>query len=328
MPPSNDPEIVELSTKLLKQFKFEFGSHPGFRPNHPRGVLVTGTFVPSLSAPTLTRASHFNPSSDPVAVTARFSSATGCPAVGDNELGANPRSISLRFHLPSIDGLRRHTDIIAHGFEGFATRTGDEFLEFREAAVASKLPDASVPNPLELFFKKYPATERFVKAKKPSPTSFARELYYGVHAYKFTDKDGNARFARYRFSPDAGVEHLDDATTKDPSYLYDELKTRIGQGRSISFRLSAQLAEEGDTLDDATVAWPTNRELLDLGKVTLNSFVENDAAEQKYIIYDVIPRVDGIDPSDDPQLELRAHLYYTSGLERRAAEVTEPKPCK
>jgi catalase len=48
--------------------------------------------------------------------------------------------------------------------------------------------------------------------------------------------------------------------------------------------------------------------------------MENNDKEQKYIIMDPIPRVQGIEPSDDPLLELRAALYLISGRQRRAAE--------
>jgi catalase len=47
--------------------------------------------------------------------------------------------------------------------------------------------------------------------------------------------------------------------------------------------------------------------------------VANEAHEQKNIIFDPIPRIDGIEPSDDPLLELRAAIYLLSGRRRRAA---------
>jgi catalase len=47
--------------------------------------------------------------------------------------------------------------------------------------------------------------------------------------------------------------------------------------------------------------------------------VADTLTEQKHIIFDPIPRVDGIEPSDDPLLELRAAIYLISGRRRRAA---------
>ena len=53
----------------------------------------------------------------------------------------------------------------------------------------------------------------------------------------------------------------------------------------------------------------------------LGSEEETDYAthEQKKIIFDPIPRLDGIEPSDDPLLELRAAVYLISGRRRRTA---------
>jgi catalase len=80
-----------------------------------------------------------------------------------------------------------------------------------------------------------------------------------------------------------------------------------------------QLAEDGDEVSNATIHWPEDREVLEIGTLALNALVPDDAQEQKHIIFDPIPRVDGIDPSDDPLLELRAAIYLLSGRRRRAA---------
>jgi catalase len=57
----------------------------------------------------------------------------------------------------------------------------------------------------------------------------------------------------------------------------------------------------------------------ELGILTLHAVVPENAAQQKQIIFDPIPRVDGIEPSDDPLLELRAAIYLISGRRRRQA---------
>ena len=74
-----------------------------------------------------------------------------------------------------------------------------------------------------------------------------------------------------------------------------------------------------DTWSGITVQWPAERKVVELGTVTLTEKVADDAHEQKNIIFDPIPRLDGIEPSDDPLLELRAATYLISGRRRRAA---------
>jgi catalase len=313
MPLPTDEKLLALSQDLLKQFDTIFGVHPGFRAAHARGTMLSGTFTPDPEAVSLTRAPHVTRSSTPV--TARFSSSTGIPLLPDNDPNANPRGLAIRFHLAE----HVHTDIVSHSTDGFPARTGQEFLEFLQAVAASGA-DVPSPKPIEKYLGSHPAALAFVQAPKPSPSSFARETYFGVTAMRFINKDGASRYGRYRIVPDAGVEHLDPEITKNkgPNFLFDELSERIAAG-PISFQVLAQLANEGDEVNDAAVHWPEDRPLARLGQIVLTAPVENDAAEQKKIIFDPIPRVDGIEPSDDPLLELRAAVYLISGRRRRKA---------
>ena len=47
MPLPNDEKLIALSEEILKQLEAMFGPHPGFRPVHAKGILLTGTFTPS-----------------------------------------------------------------------------------------------------------------------------------------------------------------------------------------------------------------------------------------------------------------------------------------
>ena len=313
MPLPKDDKLIALGQDLLQQFDTIFGLHPGFRPAHAKGTMLTGTFTPSPEAASLTRAPHINRESTPVTV--RFSDSTGIPFVPDNDPNANPRGLAIRFHLAE----HVHTDIVSHSTDGFPTRTGQEFLEFLRA-IASTDPSKPSPSPVEAFLGTHPKALEFVQTPKPAPSSFARESYFGVTAMHFTNKDGVSRYGRYRIIPKAGNDHLDSATAaaKSANYLFDELAERIANG-SIEFRILAQLANDEDIVDDATIHWPENRTLTELGTLVLTEPVTNNAHEQKHIIFDPIPRVDGIDPSNDPLLELRAAIYLLSGRRRRAA---------
>jgi len=318
MPLPTDEKLLTLSHKILDQFDAIFGLHPGFRAAHAKGTLLTGTFIPKPQAVSLTRAPHIQRSSTPVTV--RFSNSTGVPLLPDNDPNADPRGMAIRFHLAE----HSHTDIVSHSTDGFPTHTGEEFLEFLQALAASdmsKPSDPSNPKPIEKFLGSHPAALAFVQAPKPPPSSFARETYFAVTAYHFINIDGETRFGRYRIVPIAGNDHLDAkaAAEKGPDYLFDELKERIARG-PIEFRLLVQLADGGDVVDDATIHWSPEASIEELGKISLTQLVADNAAEQKQIIFDPIPRVDGIDPSADPLLELRAAIYLLSGRRRRAAK--------
>ncbi|KAJ6475080.1 catalase related subgroup domain-containing protein [Mycena vitilis] len=305
MPLPSDQKLIDLAEELIAQFDTIFGLHPGFRPAHARGVLLTGTFTPTVEAAALSSATHFNQPLTPITV--RFSSSTGIPLIPDNDPNANPRGFGLRFNL----GEYVHTDIVGHSAPAFPTRTGAEFLEFLRALAGGTIGD---------FLGSHPAALAFVQTPKPSPTSFAREGFFALHAFKFTNSEGVTRFGRYTVIPDAGLEHLDETTvkSKSESYLFDELDERIAQG-PITFHLLVQIANEGDVTNDVTVHWPKDRATLNLGKLTLTTIVADNAHEQKKILFDPIPRIKGIEESDDPLFEFRAALYLISGRRRRAA---------
>jgi catalase len=313
VPLPTDEKIIALSNEILQKFDVLFGVHPGFRPVHAKGILLHGIFTPTADAATLSKAPHFNRPSTPATV--RFSNSTGIPVIPDNDPNAEPRGCGIRFHLAE----RVHTDIVAHSANSFPARTGQDFLEFLTAISLTDL--THIPgSPLEKYLGTHPAALAFVQTPKPPPSSFARESYYGLTAMRFFNKDGISRYGRFRILPVAGADYLDAAAVaaKSPNYLFEEIEHRVAN-EPVKFKVVAQLAEDGDAVHDATVHWPENRKLLELGQLSFTEPILDQAHEQKQIIFDPIPRVDGIDPSEDPLLELRAAVYLLSGRRRRAA---------
>jgi catalase len=320
MPLPTDAKALALSRDLLQAFdKVNGGEHPGFRPAHAKGVMFTGIFKASPDAVSLTRAPH---AQGETPVTVRLSDFAGIPTVPDNDAQiASPRGCAIRFHL----GEHVHTDIVAHSHDGFPTRTIEEFEEFLHALAASD-PSKPHPNAIEQYLGAHPKALQFVQAPKPIPTSFARESFFAVSAFNFTAADGTGRFGRYRILPELGNEYLDAsaAAAKGPNFLFDELRQRIAKG-PVKFHIVVQLAEDGDSVDDATVRWPESRSQIKFGEVVLNALVADSDVERRRIIFDPIPRVDGIEASADPLFQPRADLYLLSGRRRRAAEEQKAK---
>src|SRR5271167_2126995 len=313
MPLTTDEKLLALSRETLAVFdKVNGGVHPGFRPAHAKGILLKGTFTPSSEAASLTRAPHLHRNSTPVTV--RFSDFAGIPTVADNDQGASPRGFAVRFHLAD----HVHTDIIGHSVNSFPARTAEGLVEFLNAVIATN-PAGPHPNAIEQFLAAHPAAMRFVQIPKPIPTSFARESFFAVSAFKFTNAEGMSRYGRYRVLPLAGNEYLDEAeaAARSPNFLFDEIKERVAR-EPVRFRIAVQLAEDGDIVDDATVRWPEGRRQLAFGEISLPEIAANNTGEQQHIIFDPIPRVDGIEASADPLFEARANIYLMSGRRRRA----------
>jgi len=219
-----------------------------------------------------------------------------------------PRGIAVRF---MYDGVHKHTDIIGHSTPHFPVPTGHDFLEFFQMILEGKAGE---------YVATHAATAAFVTAPKPFPVSFATETYYGLNAFKFIAADGSEQFVRYQIKPGAGNAYLSDAEAKEKpaAYAFDELAERLKAGPA-EMLLYAQLAQEGDPTNDVTKQWPDDRKQVLLGSIKLEALDADNEKEQKHLIFDPIPRVDGVVESDDPILDFRAALYLLSGRERRKA---------
>jgi catalase len=314
MPLPTDPNRLALAGEIIQTLDDLSGVHPGHRAVHAKGTLIAGSFTPTPDAAALSSAPHFHAASTPILV--RFSDFAGIPNAPDNDPNiSSPRGFAIRFQL----GEHKHTDIVAHSADGFPVRTATEFVEFLKAVHASG-PDTPHPNPIEQFLGGHPKALAFVQMPKPIPTSFAKESYFSVTAYKFVNSAGASQYVRYRILPDAGNEYLDaeGAAAKGPNFLMEELAERLAGG-PIKMKIWAQIANEGDVVDDSTEHWPAERRQILLGVAALTGTVPDNEAEQRRIIFDPVPRVEGIEPSADPLLEPRADAYLMSGRRRRAA---------
>src|SRR4029079_4675914 len=188
---------LALAEELLQALDALFGVHPGFRPAHAKGLMCSGTFTPSADAAKLTRAPHATAPSTPVTV--RYSDGTGVPNIPDNDPAqSGPRGIAIRFHL----GDHLHTDIIAHSTNGFPVRTGEEFVQFLRAVAKFGAGQAEA---LGGVLAAPPNAKRFVETPKPIPTSFAREAFFAVTSFSFTNDDGVAQHGRFRIRPEEGT---------------------------------------------------------------------------------------------------------------------------
>ncbi len=78
------------------------------------------------------------------------------------------------------------------------------------------------------------------------------------------------------------------------------------------FRLSAQLAEPGDPIDDATKPWPADRKLVDLGTITVTKVAADSGAQAKELLFLPTNLTDGIEPSEDPLIDARVQAYAVS----------------
>jgi catalase len=277
------------------------GVHPGHRSAHAKGTLLTGTFAPNGNGSELTTAGHMQ--GEPVRVTARFSNGGGDPAIPD--YAREGRGMAVKFYL--ADGSK--TDIVGLSLPCFFVRTPEDFLSFTKARMN---PEKLMPDWLGAHPEALAAIQAALGADPPA--SYATCAYNSIHSYRWLDGGGGSRFVRYRWEPEAGEHTLsgDEARSHGRDYLQEEI---VGRGES-AFRLQVIVAEDEDAVDDPTVAWPEEREHVDVGRLVLDGPELEREREGDVLVFDPTRVVDGIELSDDAILRFRGPAYSVSVARR------------
>jgi catalase len=250
---------------------------------------------------------------EPVRVTARFSNGGGDPGIPD--YAKEGRGLAVKFYLP--DGSR--TDVVGLSLPCFFAHTPEDFLEFTRA----RKPDPETGQPdfgkigawLEAHPEAGPAIQAAVTADPPE--SYATVTYNSIHSFRLTAPDGTGRWVRYQFQPEAGEATLseEDAKARGRDYLQDEIAGRD----SAAFRMVAVIAAEDDPVDDPTVAWPEEREQVELGRLELAGVDTERERDGDILVFDPTRVTDGIDLSDDEILRFRPRAYSASVTRRSGA---------
>ncbi len=296
---------------------------------------MEGTFTPSEQAQTLSIASHFNSASTPVI--ARFSVGGGLPHIADVDDNATPKGVAIRFKIDNDT----YTDLISHSFNGFATRTGEDFLTFLQLLRAVKIAQflleeakkkggdsskeqenfSKAQTAFQTFLASHPSAANFVLSPKPNPFNYGTITYYEPNTHVLTNKDGKITNVRYRLDPADG-DHLytnpEQLKKLGPNYLEDDLQQRFPQ-KPIIFTIQAHIADPDDVLADATIPYKSTT-FVPVGKLEINKVADDNAAKQQQIAFSPTPDmfgIKGIASSEDPLIQTRKGVYWISSDQRR-----------
>ena len=278
-----------------------YGVHPGQRRNHTKGTCALGEFVGTAEAAAYSRSLMF--SGSPVPVVARFSLAGGDPKASDAE--RSPRGVGLEFRLP--DGSLQHMTMLnTPTFFAAMPRTFlDKMLALKPDPATGK-PD---PEKLKEFVASHPDNRgqaTFLADHNPPP-SYANTAYYGIHTFKFIDRDDKTTLVRWRFVPQDGERSLSDAELRSmpADFLEQALINRTAQSGA-RWDMLLTIGEPGDPADNPTILWPANRKELKAGTLTISSAMAQAGAECEKINYDPLVMGDGIAATNDPVLLFRS----------------------
>ncbi len=295
-----------LVTQIVDTFYKIYGSHPGFRVNHAKGVVAEGSFVATPAASTLSSAALFDGSKIPVTV--RFSNDGGIPTVPDGAPG-NPKGMAIKFHMPN----GTEVDMVILAVKFFPVATGEEFRDLL-VAISESPPGAPKPSKLDQFSASHPTFPASF-GSAPTPDSFADQEYHGIDAFIFVDKAGHRQAVRYLMTPEKSLTlTAEEAARKPPNFLVDELPQRMAK-RPVVFHLKAQVAAAGDQTQDPSQPWPDDRKVVDLGVLTLDTPIDTLEAQKKLLS---LPNrlTDGIELSDDRLPVIRSEVYVLAFARR------------
>jgi catalase len=303
--------------RFVDAFENVDGAHSGFRRNHAKGVGVSGFFESNGNGVSLSKAVVFQPGR--IRVLGRFSLSGGHPDAADKS--DTVRGLGLEFSLP--DGELWRTAMV--NLPVFLVNTPEAFYERLIASKpdpASRKPD---PDKMKVFLERHPETARALTVIKSQQfsSSFADSTFHGLNAFRFINSAGASRPVRWLMTPEQPFAAASTRSAPpDRNYLFDELIATIRR-QPLRWHLVVIIGQPSDPTNTAAVAWPEEREKIDVGTLTLDQVESDETRAATDINFDPLVLPAGIVPSDDPLLSARSAVYSQS-FTRRAGEPKQP----
>jgi catalase len=295
------------ASQVISALENTFGVHPGERRNHIKGTCATGEFTGLQEAQAYTRSTLF--SGESVPVVARFSMPGGNPKVPDN--AKVPRGMALQFRLP--DGSIQHMTMLNTPIFGAASpRTFLNDIVAKQPDPATGKPD---PEKIKAFRANHPDSlpqAEFLANNNP-PISWTNSSYFGIHAFKFVNRNDEVTLVRWRFVPQDGEKQMsnEQLNNSPPDFLEQKLIERVKRGPA-GWDMMLTIGKPGDPVDNPSLLWPGDRKEVKIGTLTISSAAPQKNAQCEEINFDPLVMADGIEPTDDPILLFRSSAYALS----------------
>jgi catalase len=305
---------------MTAAFRQVNGEQPGFRLNHAKGVCVTGWFDSSGLATSVSKAAVFKMGRVPLI--GRFSLAGGMPFQPDRP--ATVRAMALRF-LPAGEEEWRMGTL---DLPVFAVNSARGFYDQLLASAADAATGKSDPSKMTAFLAAHPESVKALAiiSKRPISSGFSDSTFNRLNAFLFVNSDGVSVPVRWSLVPTQPVvrESSVESDSAARDYLFESLIAQLAQ-HPLQWRLLVAIAQPADPTRDATLPWPSDRQQLDAGTVTIEHVSSEDAGACNDVNFDPTVLPSGIEPSDDPQLSARSAVYAAS-FTLRAGEQREKSP--
>jgi len=295
---------------------------------HARGSAAHGYFECTESLADITVADLFQKKGQRTEVFTRFSTVAG--GAGSIDTPRDVRGFAVKFY--TREG---NWDLVGNNIPVFFIQDAIKFPDLIHAAKMEAdrgYPQAATAHDTFWdFISLMPESTHMIMwamSDRTLPRTFANMEGFGVHTFRFINKEGKSTFVKFHWKPKAGLAStIWDETVKiagaDPDFQRRDLFERIERGDYPEWELGVQLFDEEfansqpyDVLDATKIIPEEVLPVRIVGKMVLDRYPDNYFAETEQAAFVPSHVVPGIGFSNDPLLQGRLFSYTDTQLSR------------
>ncbi|OBU16439.1 catalase [Photobacterium aquimaris] len=318
---ANGPVLLQDVQLIQKLQRFARERIPE-RVVHARGTGAHGEFVATADFSELTSSVPFADKGKKTPVFVRFS--TVIHSKGSPETLRDPRGFATKFYTE-----QGNWDLVGNNLPVFFIRDSIKFPDMVHALKPSPITNIQDPNRFFDFFSLQPSATNmltWVYSNLGTPASYRTMDGFGVHAYKWINKQGDVNYVKFQWKSQQGVKSLRpnevaEIQGKDFNHLTNDLYTEIKAGNYPKWDLYVKVLspEQMSKLEynglDATKSW-LNIPDKKVGTMTLNRVPDNFFLETEQAAFAPSNLIPGIEPSEDRLLQGRLFAYADTQMHR------------
>ena len=324
---SRGPTLLEDFVLREKIHHFDHERIPE-RVVHARGSAAHGYFELTESLEEYTTAKILTETGKQTPLFTRFSTVAGNK--GSKDTPRDVRGFAVKVYTEE-----GNWDIVGNNMPIFFIQDAIKFPDLVHAVKPE--PDRGFPQAASAhdtfwdFVSLSPETMHnviWLMSDRALPRSFSMMEGFGIHSYRFLNKEGKSTFVRFHWKPVLGVQSLiwDEAVKisgADPDYNRRDMFEAIDNGMYPEWEFGVQLFTEEEANEfpfdhlDATKLIPEEMVPVKIvGKMVLNRNPDNFFAETEQVAFCPSHLPPGIDFSNDPLLQGRLFSYLDTQLSR------------
>lgn len=333
------PMLLEDVHMINKNAQFNREKVPE-RVVHARGMVAKGFFEVTDDISHLTCADFLSDVGKQTPIAIRFSLVTH-PA-GSPESLRDTRGMAVKFYTQE-----GNYDLVGNNIPVFFIRDGMAFPDLVHALRPNPVTNIQEGWRILDFLVNYPESCHMLTwlCDEPGiPADYRRMEGYGVNTFKLVNSEGKETLVKFHCYPKEGAAFMTDEQAQQVgelnmrhSHATHDLYNHIAAGKFPEWNLQIQTMDPADQLNydfdplDATKVWPEDQfPLQQVGRMVLDTNVDNYHNESEQIAFSPGRAVPGITWSDDKVLQSRVNAYqdaqrYRIGVNYDQLPINAPK---